>query len=83
MAGAKNIEKKFKVIAGTFPAAGADQARKMLSTLELAKIKGFSIKPVEKMPGYIQVISKYTTKEDAEKAIQEAAEKKITLCIAE
>lgn len=82
MAGAKNIEKKFKVIAGTFPVSGGDQARKMLATLESAEIKGFSIKPVEKMPGYIQVISIYTTKEDAEKAIQEAAEKKIILSIA-
>ncbi len=80
---AETKEKKVKVFAGTFPAASSDQAKKMLKGIEAAGLKGFAVKGSQELPGYIQVAVECEGKEAADKLIREAAEKKITLCIAE
>ena len=46
MAEAKNMaetKKKAKVLAGTFPAAATDQAKKLLSGMEAAGLKGYKM----------------------------------------
>lgn len=75
--------KKMKVMAGTFPAAASDQAKRMVASMADEGIKGFSVKPAENLPGYIQVVIECDTKEAADKVIQEAKAKKITVCICE
>lgn len=74
--------KQIKVLAGTFPAAHGDQARKLKEALKEAKIDGFAVKPAKDMPGYIQVIAECKDKAAAEAMISQAAAKKLKLCIA-
>lgn len=81
MAETKTTE-QIKVLAGTFPAAHGDQARKLKEALKEAKIDGFAVKPAANMSGYIQVIADCKDKEAAEAMIKAAAGKKIKLCIA-
>ncbi|MBO5484895.1 MAG: hypothetical protein J5979_06775 [Lachnospiraceae bacterium] len=73
---------QIKVLAGTFPAAHGDQARKLAGKLKEAKIEGFAVKPAKEMPGYIQVIADCKDKAAAEDMIKQGAEKKIKLCMA-
>lgn len=82
MAEAKTTE-QIKVLAGTFPVAHGDQARKLKEALKEAKIDGFAVKPAKEMPGYIQVIAECKDKAAAEAMISQAAAKKMKLCIAE
>lgn len=82
MAEVKTTE-QIKVLAGTFPAAHGDQARKLKEALKEAKIDGFAVKPAKDMPGYIQVIAECKDKEAAEKLIKEAAGKKFKIVLAE
>jgi hypothetical protein len=81
MAEVKTTE-QIKVLAGTFPAAHGDQARKLKEALKEAKIDGFTVKPAKDMPGYIQVIAECKDKAAAEAMISQAAAKKLKLCIA-
>lgn len=73
---------QIKVLAGTFPAAHGDQARKLAGSLKEAKMEGFTVKPAKDMPAYIQVIAECKDKEAAEAMIKQAAGKKFKLCIA-
>lgn len=73
---------QIKVLAGTFPAAHGDQARKLAEKLKEAKIEGFAVKPAKDMPGYIQVIADCKDKEAAEAMIKQEAGKKIKLSLA-
>lgn len=74
---------QIRVLAGTFPAAHGDQAKKLSDSLKAAKIDGFAVKPAKNMPGYIQVIAECKDKEAAEKLIKEAAGKKFKIVLAE
>lgn len=76
------VTEQIKVLAGTFPEAHGDQARKMVRSLKEAKMEGFEVKPAKDMPGYIQVIAECKDKEAAEAMIKQAAGKKIKICIA-
>lgn len=79
---AEKAAEQIKVLAGTFPAAHGDQARKLAGSLKEAKVEGFTVKPAKDMPGYIQVIAECKDKEAADAMIKAAAGKKIKLCIA-
>lgn len=73
---------QIKVLAGTFPAAHGDQARKLAEELKEAKIEGFAVKPAKDMPGYIQVIADCKDQAAAAAMIKQGTEKKIRLCLA-
>lgn len=77
----ENKTEKARVMAGTYPASGGDQARKLLKVVEAAGLKGFKVEAAAGMPGYIQVVTECTNESEAKKLIREAAEKKITLCM--
>lgn len=44
---------KARVLAGTFPAAATDQAKKLLSGMEAAGLKGYKMGAAPDLPGYI------------------------------
>lgn len=80
MAETKNTkETTIRVIAGTFPAAGGDYAKKLKESLETAEIKGFKVEPDKNLPGYIMVSAECSSREEAKKLIEQAAAKKIRL----
>lgn len=86
MAEAKNTAEtkgKARVLAGTFPAAATDQAKKLLSGMEAAGLKGYKMGAAPDFPGYIQVAQECNSKEEAEAAVKAAADKKINVCICE
>ena len=82
MAAEAKAAEQIRVLAGTFPAACSDQAKRLTEGLWKAKIEGFTVKPAKSMPGYIQVIAECKGKEAAEAMIKDAAGKKFNLCIA-
>lgn len=86
MAEAKNTAEtkgKARVLAGTFPAAATDQAKKLLSGMEAAGLEGYKVGAAPDLPGYIQVAQECNSKEEAEAAVKAAADKKINVCICE
>ncbi len=82
MATETKTTERIKVLAGTFPAAHGDQAKRLAAGLREAKIEGFAVRPAANMPGYIQVIAECKDKAAADALIKEAAGKKFKLCIA-
>ena len=82
MATETKAAEQIKVLAGTFPAAHGDQAKKLVERMKEAKIEGFKVKPDANMPGYIQVTAECKDKEAADAMIKDAAKKKFKLCIA-
>lgn len=82
MATETKAAEQIKVLAGTFPAAHGDQAKKLVARLKEAKIEGFTVKTAKNMPGYIQVIAECKDKTEADAMIKDAAGKKFKLCIA-
>ena len=72
--------KEIRVLAGTFPAAHGDQARKLAGSLKEAKMEGFTVKPAKDMPGYIQVVAECKDEEAAAALIKQGREKKFNLC---
>ena len=42
---------RIRVLAGTFPAAHADQAKRLAAALREAKIEGFAVRTAANMPG--------------------------------
>lgn len=84
MAEAKNTvetKDKARVLAGTFPAAATDQAKKLLSGMEAAGLKGYKMGAAPDLPGYIQVAQECASQAEAEATVKEAADKKINVCI--
>lgn len=84
MAEAKNTTEtkdKARVLAGTFPAAATDQAKKLLSGMEAAGLKGYKMGATPDLPGYIQVAQECASQAEAEAAVKAAADKKINVCI--
>lgn len=80
MAETKNTkEGPIRVIAGTYPAACGDYAKKLRGSLEAAEIKGFKVEPAKNLPGYIMVSAECGSREEAKKLIEQAAAKKIRL----
>ena len=80
MAEVKNTkEAPIRVIAGTFPAACGDYAKKLKDRLEEAGMKDFKVEPAKDMPGYIMVSAERGSRAEAEKLIEQAAAKKIRL----
>lgn len=84
MAEAKNTAEtkdKARVLAGTFTAAATDQAKKLLSGMEAAGMKGYKMGAAPDLPGYIQVAQECASQAEAEAAVKAAADKKINVCI--
>ena len=80
MAEVKNTkEAPIRVIAGTFPAACGDYAKKLKDRLEEAGMKDFKVEPAKDMPGYIIVSAERGSRAEAEQLIEQAAAKKIRL----
>lgn len=72
-------EAQIRVIAGTFPAACGDYAKKLKERLEAAEMKDFKVEPAKNMPGYIMVSAERGSREEAKQLIEQAAAKKIRL----
>lgn len=72
-------EAPIRVIAGTFPAACGDYAKKLKESLEAAEMKDFKVEPAKDMPGYIMVSAERGSREEAKQLIEQAAAKKIRL----
>ena len=68
-----------RVIAGTFPAACGDYAKKLKDRLEEAGMKDFKVEQAKDMPGYIMVSAERGSRAEAEQLIEQAAAKKIRL----
>ena len=82
MADTKNTkEGPIRVIAGTFPAACGDYAKKLKGSLEAAEMKDFKVEPAKDLPGYIMVSAECGSREEAKKLIEQAAAKKIRLSL--
>mgnify|MGYP001072862658 FL=1 len=80
MAEVKNTkEAPIRVIAGTFPAACGDYAKKLKDRLEEAGMKDFKVEQAKDMPGYIMVSAERGSRAEAEQLIEQAAAKKIRL----
>lgn len=80
MAEVKNTkEAPIRVIAGTFPAACGDYAKKLRVSMEAAGMKDFKVEPAKDMPGYIMVSAECGSRAEAEQLIEQAAAKKIRL----
>ena len=80
MAEVKNAkEAPIRVIAGTFPAACGDYAKKLREGLEAAGMKDFKVEPAKDMPGYIMVSAERGSRAEAEQLMEQAAAKKIRL----
>ena len=80
MAEVKNTkEAPIRVIAGTFPAACGDYAKRLREGLEAAGMKDFKVEPAKDMPGYIMVSAERGSRAEAERLIEQAAAKKIRL----
>lgn len=80
MAEAKNTkEATIRVIAGTFPAACGDYAKKLNESLKKEEMKGFKVEPAKDMPGYIMVFAECENRAEAEQLIEQGEAKKIRL----
>ena len=75
--------KQIKVLAGTFPAAHGDQARKLKESLKAAGLGEFMVKKAEHKPGYIMVAAECADQEAADEMIKKAKAAKIRICVVE
>lgn len=79
---AKEIKKDQKVVvmAGTYHESAVAKAKEVQQRLAAAELKGFAVKPAA--GNYIMVCKEVENQDAAKKLIEQAANKKIKLCIA-
>lgn len=74
-------EKKVVVMAGTYHESAVAKAKEVQQRLTTAEMKGFVVKPAA--GNYIMLCKEVESQDAAKKLIEQAAGKKIKLCIAE